>query len=234
MIELGKLKSRILKLLREDKEFRYAIAGLIGLEEVFKRFDKHDEMFMEVFRRLEEHDKKFNEVLARLEEHDKKFNEVLMRLDRHEEILARHSEEIKRLREDMVESFNLLRRHIDALGARWGLMAEEAFRDGLRGLLKEEFGFKVEKWVVYDEAGRVFGYPSNVDVDVTVKDGRVILVEVSSHIRLSDILQFKRKAELYEEKTGRKPDRLLIVTPYIDEEALKASRRLGVEVYTKV
>jgi hypothetical protein len=28
------LKSRILKLLKEDEEFRYAIAGLLGIEEM--------------------------------------------------------------------------------------------------------------------------------------------------------------------------------------------------------
>jgi len=55
-----------------------------------------------------------------------------------------------------------------------------------------------------------------------------------SHVRASDVLQFRRKAELYERKTGRRPDRLLMVTPYIDEKALEAARRLGIEVYTKV
>jgi hypothetical protein len=40
--------------------------------------------------------------------------------------------------------------------------------------------------------------------------------------------------ELYEKMTGRKPDRLIIVTPYIDEKALEAARQLGVEAYTKV
>ncbi|MCL7394392.1 MAG: hypothetical protein LZ169_06190, partial [Thaumarchaeota archaeon] len=36
------LKSRILKLLREDEEFRYAVAGLLGLEEILKRLDRHE------------------------------------------------------------------------------------------------------------------------------------------------------------------------------------------------
>ncbi len=30
------LKSRMLKLLREDEEFRYAVAGLIGLEDLHR------------------------------------------------------------------------------------------------------------------------------------------------------------------------------------------------------
>jgi len=115
-----------------------------------------------------------------------------------------------------------------------GLMAEEAFREGLRGVLEKEMGVKVERWRTYDESGKVFGYPSEVEVDVTVKDEKLILIEVSSHMKASDIYQFKRKADLYEEKTGRKPDRLIAVTPYIDEKAIEASKRLGIEVYTKV
>ena len=36
------LKSRMLKLLREDEEFRYAVAGLLGMEEILKRIDRHE------------------------------------------------------------------------------------------------------------------------------------------------------------------------------------------------
>jgi hypothetical protein len=186
------LKARILKLLREDEEFRYAVAGLLGLEE------------------------------------------VLRRLDRHESELVKLREDMNKLREDMIRGFELVERHISALGARWGLMAEDAFRESLRGLLEKEFEFKVERRRVYDDAGIVFGYPSEVEVYVTISDEKLILIEVSSHVRASDILQFKRKAELYEKKTGRRPDRLIIVTPYIDEKALEAAKRLGIEAYTKV
>jgi len=113
-------------------------------------------------------------------------------------------------------------------------MAEGAFRESLRGLLEKELGFRVEKWRAYDESGMVFGYPSEVEVDVAVSDEKLILIEVSSHVRASDVLQFRRKAELFERKTGRRPDRLLMDTPYIDEKALEAARQLGIEVYTKV
>ena len=115
-----------------------------------------------------------------------------------------------------------------------GLMAGEAFREGLRGVLEKEFGLRVERWRAYDEAGKVFGYPSEVEVDVTVRDEKLILIEVSSHVRASDVLQFKRKAQLYREKTVRKPDKLIIVTPYPDERAVEASRKLGIEIYSKI
>jgi len=283
LIELEKLKTEVLRLLREDEEFRYAVAGLIGLGEIIKRLEAHDEKFIEILKRLDRHDEKFIEILKRLDSHDKKFIEMLKRLDAHDEKfveifkrleahdekfaeifkrldthdekfveilkrlevhdekfiemlkrLDRHECEIAELRKDMDRGFELMYRHISALGARWGMMAEDAFREGLRGLLEREFGLKVERWRGYDENGFVFGYPSNVEVDVAVKDEKIILIEVSSHIRASDVFQFKRKAELYQRKTGRKPDRLLIVTPYTDEKALEASKMLGIEVYTNI
>ena len=116
-----------MELLKKDEEFRLAVAGLIGLEGILKRLEKHDEKFNEVIRRLDRHEEIFKE-------HNVKFNEILERLDRHEEILERHEKEMIRLREDMNKGFELVNRHISALGARWGLMAEEAFREGMMGL----------------------------------------------------------------------------------------------------
>ena len=44
------LKRELLRLLEEDREFRLAVAGLIGYRDVLDR--------------LEEHDRKFNELLG--------------------------------------------------------------------------------------------------------------------------------------------------------------------------
>jgi hypothetical protein len=54
----------------------------------------------------------------------------------------------------MIRGFELVESHISALGARWGIMAESAFRESLRGLLEKELGYRVEKWTVFDEAGK--------------------------------------------------------------------------------
>ena len=196
--------------MREDEEFRYAVAGLIGLEEILRRLDRHES------------------ELVKLRE------DMVEGFKRHDAEIIKLREDMNKLREDINRGFELVERHISALGARWGLMAEDAFRESLRGLLAKELGFKVERWRAYDEMGMVFGYPSEVEVDVAVSDEKLILIEVSSHVRTSDVLQFRRKAELYERVAERRPDRLIIVTPYIDEKALEAARRLEIEVYSKV
>jgi hypothetical protein len=192
MMEFEQLKDKILTLFREDQEFRYAIAGLLGWEE------------------------------------------ILRRLDRHEEELSRLGTEMTKLRQDMMEGFQLVHRQLSALGARWGLMSERAFREGLRGLLERELGLRVEKWARMDREGRVFGHPGRVEVDVAVRDGRVVLVEVKSHVGRADVYSFRRKAEFYEKVEGKKPSRLLMVTPYAEREALRTARHLGVEIYTGV
>lgn len=40
----------------------------------------------------------------------------------------------------MNKGFELMRRYMDALGARWGLLAEEAFREGIGGMVERELG----------------------------------------------------------------------------------------------
>jgi hypothetical protein len=112
-------------------------------------------------------------------------------------------------------------------------MAEDTFREGLRGILEKEFGVKVERWIARDEDGIVYGFRNVIEIDIAVKDGKTLLIEISSRVGPSDVAALLRKAQLYERKTGIKPDRLLMVTPYADEDAIEAAKEVGVEVYTK-
>ncbi|MEM1990205.1 MAG: DUF3782 domain-containing protein [Candidatus Bathyarchaeia archaeon] len=256
-MEISELKARFFALLREDVEFRYAVAGLLGLEEILRRLDRHEAELVRLRedfnklredfnRKAEEDSKRFAAIeaeIARLREdmnagfkrHDEEFTKVWGEIAKlREDMIAgfrRHDEELAKLRADMIEGFNLLRRHIDALGARWGLLSERAFKEGLRSLVEREFGFRVERWVRWDGEGYVHGHPSDVDVDIAVHDEKIILVEVKSHVGRPDVSTFKRKADFYERVEGRKPDRLIIVTPYADENALETAKQLQIEVY---
>ncbi|MEM0376369.1 MAG: DUF3782 domain-containing protein [Thermofilum sp.] len=240
-----RLKKRFLELLERDKEFRHAVAGLLGLGEVLQRLDKNEKQLVKLRRDLRRGFKLYEEELAKLREdmkegfkrHDEEIARIWEELAKLREDMRegfrRHEEEMARLREDMKEGFVLLERRVSALGARWGLMSEAAFREGLRSIVEREFGFRVSRWVRFDERGVVYGYPSQVEIDVAVHDERIILVEIKSNVRASDVYTFKRKAELYEELEGRKPSRLVLVTPYA-EEAVEAAKHLGVEICTEV
>jgi len=234
----AELKSKILRLLREDEEFRYAVAGLIGLEEILKRIDTLTEEQTRIWseiKALREEQTKIWEEIRTLREEQVKFREEQTKMWHEIRELRKEQtkmwEEIKTLREDMNEGFRLLRRHIDALGARWGLLAEEAFRKGLKGLVERVFGGKVERWSHYDKEGVVFGHPSMVDVDLIVKDREHILVEVKSSVSRGDVYELWRIGKLYERIEGVKP-KLVVVSPYIEDAAKKTAEKLGIETYT--
>jgi len=220
------LKRQFLELLDKDIEFRYAVAGYLGLSEILKRLDSVEESIKRLWeevRALREGQNKLWEDTRRLWEEVRALREGQAEVWR----------EMARLREDMRAGFESVHRLVTALGARWGLMSEEAFREGMRAVLEKEFGAKVEKWVARDNEGLVFDRPVIVDVDVVVRDEKVTLIEVRSHVGLSDVSAFARKAKLYEMRTGKKVHRLLIVTPFIDPRALEVAKELGIEVYTK-
>ena len=246
------VKREVLKLLREDEEFRYAVAGMIGLDEILKCLDKHEE---ELVRLREETEKLWKEVVRLREDMLKGFERHDAILKGYGEEIIRLSEEMRKLREDTLRGFErmdkrfehvdkrfeymdkrleYMDRHLGALGARWGLMAEEAFREGLKGFLAKELKLSVKRWVQRDEEGLVYGYPSMVEIDLSISDEKTTLIEVSSHVRSSDVLLFTRKTQFYQKATGRKPDRLLLVTPYAEKEAFEAAKRYGIEIYTKV
>ncbi|MGC8912026.1 MAG: PD-(D/E)XK nuclease family protein [Nitrososphaeria archaeon] len=222
------LKEEFLELLERDREFRYAVAGFLGLGEILKRLDMHEQRLVE----LREEAVKLREDMI---EGFKRYDEEIVKL--REDMVAgfkRHDEQIAKLREDMNRGFALVERHISALGARWGIMSEEAFREGLKAVIEREFNFRVERWRGYDDEGKVFGYPSLIEIDVAVHDEKIILIKVKSHVDASDVFEFKRKVEFYEEKTKKGVARKIIVTPYAEEKAFEAALKFGIEVYTKV
>jgi hypothetical protein len=218
------LKEEFLALLEKDKEFRYAVAGLLGFEEILRRLDKHEE---ELVKLREDLNRLGGNMLLGFKRHD----EELVKL---REEMNKLREDMNKLREDMLRGFELMNRHLDALGARWGLMAEEAFREGLKGFLEKELKLSVKRWTEYDGEGTVYGYPSIVEVDMAVSDEKTTLIEISSHIKPSDVLLFLKKAQFYEKAAKRKPDRLIMITPYAEKEAFTVGKRFGVEIYTKV
>ncbi|MEM1948057.1 MAG: hypothetical protein QW240_04895 [Candidatus Caldarchaeum sp.] len=68
---------------------------------------------------------------------------------------------------------------------------------------------------------------------MAVRDGRTILVEVKSHVRRSDVAEFLRKTDFYTSKTGKTPDRKIIISPYVEEDAFEAARQRDIKIYTE-
>jgi hypothetical protein len=122
---------------------------------------------------------------------------------------------------------------IGGLGARWGMQTEEAFRQGIRAIL-HEVGFTTERFLEYDAEGEVFGSPDQVEFDVVIKNGKVMVIEIKSSLDRGNTYLFDRKVAFYTRKTGRTVGRKLIVTPYADNRAKEVGLRLGVEICTDI
>jgi len=147
---------------------------------------------------------------AKWEENQRNFDKV------HQEIMAQ------------AKKFD---RAIGALGARWGLRSEKAFRDALAGILEDHFGVQVLHVNEFDESGEVFGRPEQVELDIIVQDGLLIICELKSSVSTADMYTFERKARFYEKRHNRKADRLLVISPMIDARAEEVARALGIKTY---
>jgi len=238
------LKGEFLRLLREDEEFRLAVMGLLGFSDLKSSVDRLVEAVNKLVRLAEAHEERLVKLEERITRIEAAIEELTKIVKAHEERLAKVEDRLTRL-ETVVEklanavSVHSMRldsfdRRLMALGARWGVESEEAFRNAMKGIVEGILGVaRVSKWVYFDKDGVVYGYPSQVDVDVAIKDSTHILVEVKSSVSRGDVSEFSRVGRLYEMVTGIKP-RLVMVTPFIDDRGLEAARTLGIEVYTDV
>jgi len=148
--------------------------------------------------------------------------------------LAGHSEAIRSLQEEQAKHSELLRRldsKIGALGRRWGLLSEAAFREGMYELLTP-YGFRVERFWARDEEGFVFGRPEQIEIDLLVRNEITIAAEIRSSVSKADVWVFLRKVEFLERLLNRKIDRRAIISPFVDDDALEFAQQTGVEVFT--
>ena len=118
-----------------------------------------------------------------------------------------------------------------ALGSRWGLQSEKAFRDALAGILEKNFGVEVVNVNEYDDEGVVFGRPDQVELDVIIQNGLLLICKLKSSIDKAGMYIFERKARYYEQRHQRTANRLIVISPMIDARARKVAERLGIETY---
>ncbi len=131
-------KEKFLKALEEDREFRYAVMGLLGFREVLERLanvlerqQSLEERFAELgerFAKLEEWFVKLEERIAKLEE---RFAELEERFARLEEKFAVLGERIVRLEERIVkleERFTALNERVVELEERFVKLEERIIR----------------------------------------------------------------------------------------------------------
>ena len=182
--------------------------------------DEHDRRMESLIREMHS----FQKQVVALQEQVRALQEQVRAL---QEQVAENTRAIRSLQEEVMKHTRI----IHALGARWGIYAESAFRSAMRGLVEQLFGGKVQVWRYEDKEGVVFGRPAIVEVDLVVTDREHVLVEVKSSVSRADVYELWRIGLLYKRVKGVAP-RLAIVSPYVDDVAKQTAKELGIEVHT--
>ncbi len=213
------IKRELPEFLRADPDFRAFILELTRQEYAGRTEtqDRFYDLLAELRRDREEQTRKWDEQNRKWDEQNRKWDE--------------NQAELKRLHEEIMAQAKKFDRSIGALGARWGTQSEKAFRDALAGILEEHFGVQVINVTDYDDQGVVFGRPDQVELDVIIKNGLLLICELKSSIDKAGMYIFERKARFYEQRHQRTANRLIVISPMIDARARKVAERLGIETY---
>jgi hypothetical protein len=183
-----------------------------------------------------ETESRFEKVLAEIrrvqEDSERRWEANERRWEENQRQIRALMEEIQRQGKEIQRVDRRIEQTVGALGARWGIMSEDAFRNALRGILEENFGVKVERVQYKDESGEVFGRPDQVELDVVIYNGKMLVCEIKASVSRADVYTFERKVRSYEKRVGRKADRAILISPVIYEKDAELARTLGIEVYT--
>ena len=251
------LKEEILRLIKEDEEFRYAIIGLLGLHRLDKieeailrltenvaklaelqakteaRLAKVEERLFKVEERLEEHDKKFVAIKERLEEHDKKFNAILEELLIHRKKLEDHDKMFNLIFEEL-KGLKLV---TDEISVTIGSITRRYGKDLEKTILKIykdqliQMGINpdnAKRFRYIDKEGKYGIKGKEYEFDIVVSDDAIDVIEVKTHASKDDVEWFNDKVERVKSEFGKPLRRKVTVAVHIDEDALDRANELGI------
>ncbi len=231
------LQAELPELLKQDAGFRQ------WLEQLIRQTAVSPESFDARFERiLQEFATDRAEQKQKWDEQDRKWREWSAKFDAHAEEQRRKWDEQNRKwdeqnrkNNELLEEIKLSRSRQDqgigALGARWGIASEHSFRAALKGILEKSFQVEVLNINEFDDEGIVFGVPDQVEIDLIIKNGVVILCELKSSMSKSDMYTFDRKTRYYERRHQRPAERRIAISPMVHPTARAVAERLNIEVF---
>ncbi len=221
------LKAQLLELLKTDEEFRLAVRGLIGLDEILNRMDKLES-------RIEQYSETIKELTKTVKEQGETIKEHSRILKQYSETIKEHSKVIGDLVskiEDLSRVVGELKVVTGSLGRRWGRDLEKTVYNIYKNLLEErgiEPG-KVEKFTYIDYDGKFYSKGARIELDFYIKDEKTYFLEVKSHASLRDVEWFKQVAKISERIMNRKAEKLFLIAVNLDVEAYNRAKELGIE-----
>jgi len=165
-------------------------------------------------------------------EQNKRWEKYELEQDKNRLHQQKTDKKFSKVHNEIMEMNKKYNRQIGALGSRWGLQSERTFRDALAGILEKTFNVKVLNINDFDEEGVVFGHPDQIEMDIIVQNGMLIICELKSSMSKSDLYTFERKINFYEKKYNKKATRKIVISPMIAYNAHGVAKKLNLEIYS--
>jgi len=124
-----------------------------------------------------------------------------------------------------------VRLEVSALGGRVGYGLEEIIRQTVEEFSGQTFK-KIERLLLRDAEGELYGMPADVEYNLYLEDTVSYVVEVKSHIKLGDVLDFHRKS-LFAEKQLKKEIKSIMISASITKMAKKKCKVLGIDLISR-
>ena len=199
--------------------------------------NRFDQMMKIIQQQLAEIQQLREEQNRKWDENQKKLLELERKSDERWEEGQRKWEANQQVINEMLESIRHLNKKYDqtigALGTRWGLHSEETFRNAIGGILQEfPSGVEVIHVNEFDDSGEVFGRPDQVELDLIIRNGQLLIAEIKSSMSRGDMYLFERKARFYEKRHQRTAQRLIVISPMVEEKARTIATKLGITIYS--
>ncbi|NJO18491.1 MAG: DUF3782 domain-containing protein [Thioploca sp.] len=160
------------------------------------------------------------------DEQNRKWDEQNRKWEANQQVINQMLESIRKLD-------NKYDQTLGALGTRWGLHSEETFRNAISGILQTfPSGVEVIHVNEFDDRGEVFGRPDQIELDLIIRNGQLLIAEIKSSMSRADMYLFERKVRFYEKRHQRTAQQLIVISPMVDKKAQEVAAKLGITVYS--
>ncbi|MGC8848922.1 MAG: hypothetical protein ACP5QI_00410 [Candidatus Bathyarchaeia archaeon] len=217
-------KSRILKALEEDREFRYAVAGLIGVSDILERLDRIEENLEKLWIEV----KNLREGQERLWENQEKLWMEVKSLREGQERLWIEVRDLREVQTSMLATQNSMLKTLERLSVtvdRLTLSVEDEARDVIAHRLKGELGvdMAVDRLFIDDKEINLYGAVDDLVLvgEATVRLSIRLLDELEDKIRLLRL----NRPELLRPRLVK-----AVYTDYAPPTALESAREKGIWV----
>ena len=154
---------------------------------------------------------------------DQRVDKLSLAVSELTEAQMRTEKRLDSLEETQAKGFKSLSDQISALGGRWGIYNEATFRNTLRGIFAKMEGVEVREG---EYGGR--------QVDVIIRNGEHILLEITSRMHARDIDHLYASADDYQDREGIEP-LLMVATSYVSprlmEKIINLERKIDIFSY---